>query len=110
MLSTGSGEVDDGFLQVREIFDLRLNADLIVLSACQTGRGQGLPGEGIHGLSKAFLFAGARSIVASMWKIEDEATAALMSHFYSYLFHLILMFLILVASSAALALRARKGV
>lgn len=76
---------DDGFLQVREIYDLRLNADLVVLSACQTGAGAGEPGDGVHGLSRAFFFAGARSLVASLWKVEDEPTARLMTLFYGHL-------------------------
>ena len=85
VLALDPQESEDGFLQVREIYDLHLNADLVVLSACQTGRGSGTFGEGIQGLSRAFLFAGARSLVASMWKVEDEATAVLMGSFYHYL-------------------------
>ncbi|MBI4472133.1 MAG: CHAT domain-containing protein [Acidobacteria bacterium] len=85
LFTLGADRKEDGFLQVREIYDLRLNADLVVLSACETGRGDEIPGEGIHGLSRAFFFAGARSLVASMWKVPDQPTAELMKRFYQYL-------------------------
>ena len=85
VFSMGADSTEDGHLEAKEIYDLRLNADMVVLSACQTGAGHGAPGEGIHGLARAFLFAGARSLVASMWKVEDEPTAALMTGFYEYL-------------------------
>jgi CHAT domain-containing protein len=82
VLTAGREQNDDGFLQVREVYDLRLNADLVVLSACQTTGGTTTAGEGVPGLSRAFFFAGARSLVASIWKVEDKATTQLMTAFY----------------------------
>ncbi|HEX6903049.1 MAG TPA: CHAT domain-containing protein, partial [Thermoanaerobaculia bacterium] len=70
---------DNGLLQVWEIFErVRLDADLVVLSACETGVGEIRGGEGIIGLTRAFQYAGARSVLASLWSVEDEATAELM--------------------------------
>jgi CHAT domain-containing protein/Tfp pilus assembly protein PilF len=77
---------DNGLLQAWEILDqVRLNADLVTLSACQTGLGQEVGGEGLIGLVRAFLFAGARSVLASLWSIDDPSTADLMETFYSNL-------------------------
>jgi CHAT domain-containing protein len=77
---------DNGLLQVWEIFEsVRLNADLVVLSACETGVGEIRGGEGIIGLTRAFQYAGARSVLASLWRVEDEATAELMQRFYRHL-------------------------
>jgi CHAT domain-containing protein len=76
---------EDGFLQVREIYNLSLNADLVVLSACQTGRGKLENGEGILGLPRVFFYAGAKSTISTLWKINDKSTADLMRHFYRYL-------------------------
>jgi CHAT domain-containing protein len=74
---------DNGLLQVWEIFEsVRLDADLVVLSACETGIGEIRGGEGIIGLTRAFQYAGARSVLASLWRVEDRATAELMSRFY----------------------------
>ena len=72
---------DDGRLTAREIYDLRLNADLVVLSACSTALGQ-VTGDGIVGLTRAFFYAGAPSIVATLWDVTDEPTRHLMSEFY----------------------------
>jgi len=76
------GEYQNGLLQMADIYGLRLNADLVVLSACQTGLGEELPGEGVVGLSQGFLYAGSRSVIVSLWRVEDKATAALMTQFY----------------------------
>ncbi len=77
---------DNGLLQVWEIFEsVRLDADLVVLSACDTGIGEIRGGEGIIGLTRAFQYAGARSVLASLWRVEDEATAELMERFYRHL-------------------------
>jgi CHAT domain-containing protein/Tfp pilus assembly protein PilF len=77
---------DNGLLQVWEIFEsVRLDADLVVLSACETGIGEIRGGEGIIGLTRAFQYAGARSVLASLWRVEDEATAELMQRFYHHL-------------------------
>jgi len=84
--ATASGERDNGLLQVWEIFEqLRLGADLVTLSACETALGQELGGEGILGLTRAFHYAGARSVVASLWSVADDSTADLMARFYGHL-------------------------
>lgn len=80
------GNDRNGFVRVNDIYNLDLSADLIVLSACRTGLGKDVRGEGIIGLPGAFMYAGAKSIVASLWKVNDEATAELMGHFYSAMF------------------------
>lgn len=77
--------VEDGFLQAREIFRLKLNADVVTLSACQSGLGKLIAGEGVMGLSRAFLYAGAQSLVVSLWNVNDAATAELMKTFYGHL-------------------------
>jgi len=82
VLSLGENKEEDGFLQVREIYNLRLNADLVVLSACQTGKGSLERAEGILGLPRIFFYAGARSVLLSLWRISDKATAIFMDHFY----------------------------
>ncbi len=77
---------DNGLLQVWEIFErVRLNADLVVLSACDTGLGEELGGEGLIGLTRAFQYAGARTVMASLWSVQDQATAELMIRFYKHL-------------------------
>src|SRR6185295_17671317 len=77
---------DNGLLQAWEIFEnLRLDADLVTLSACDSGLGEEMGGEGMVGLVRAFQFAGARSVVASLWSISDVSTARFMKRFYSYL-------------------------
>lgn len=76
---------EDGFFQVREIYNSRLNANLVVLSACQTGKGKLEKGEGVSGLSRAFLYAGAESVLVSLWNINDKSTAQFMTYFYKYL-------------------------
>lgn len=78
-----SGE--DGYLQTYEVFDLHLNADLVVLSACNTALGKLSKGEGIIGMSRAFLYAGVPSMVVSLWNVEDEATSVIMGYFYKYI-------------------------
>lgn len=82
VLTPGDDVEEDGFLEVSEISRLNLNCDLVVVSACQTGRGQLLSGEGIVGLSRAFLYAGARSVVVSLWNVSDISTGQLMKSFY----------------------------
>ena len=85
VLAIDDDPAEDGFLLMNEIFNLKLQADLVVLSACQTGRGKLLRGEGLIGLSRAFFYAGARSLLASLWAVEDRTTAELMVKFYEYL-------------------------
>ena len=82
---TPSGERQEGMLRLYEIFDLDLNAQLVVLSACDTALGQQIRGEGLVGLAQGFMYAGARSIVASLWQVSDRATAEMMTRFYGYL-------------------------
>ena len=84
-LVDNQGRPRDGFLSVRDIFDLHLRSDLVVLSACETALGADVRGEGLVGLTHAFFFTGAQSIVASLWRVPDAATAALMQKFYRYL-------------------------
>ena len=73
---------EDGVLYSGEIYNLKLNADLVVLSACETGLGQIQKGEGIIGLTRALLYAGAKNIIVSLWQVEDESTSDLMVDFY----------------------------
>jgi len=81
-----SGNSKDGFLRLNEIYNLRLTADLVVLSACQTGLGKEVRGEGLIGLTRGFMYAGARSVAASLWKVDDVATRELMKRFYTKMF------------------------
>ncbi len=76
------GQAQNGFLRLYDIYNLNLKADLVVLSACQTALGKDIKGEGLVGLTRAFMYAGATRVVASLWQTEDRATAALMSRFY----------------------------
>lgn len=83
VVTRGSGSaVEDGLLQAREIADLHIDADLVTLSACQTGLGPVVGGEGVLGLARAFQEAGARSLVVSLWNVSDASTAAFMTEFY----------------------------
>ena len=76
------GKSQDGFLRLHEIYNLKLPADLVVLSACQTGLGKEIKGEGLIGLTRGFMYAGAPRVVASLWRVNDYATAELMKRFY----------------------------
>ncbi|MCK6458829.1 MAG: CHAT domain-containing protein, partial [Planctomycetes bacterium] len=73
---------NDGLLSVLDVFRLKCPADLVVLSACETARGRHVRGEGIMGLTRAFMYAGAPRVIASLWKVDDSATRALMERFY----------------------------
>ncbi len=77
-----AGRAQAGFLRLHEIYNLKLNADLVTLSACQTGLGKEIRGEGLVGLTRGFMFAGAPRVLASLWKVRDDATAELMAEFY----------------------------
>jgi len=99
VLTPDRNSVEDGFLEMREIAELDLDCDLVALSACQTGRGQLVTGEGIVGLARSFLYAGARAVAVSLWNVSDAATAQLMSDFYRRL---------AASSSAPSALRQAK--
>jgi CHAT domain-containing protein/tetratricopeptide (TPR) repeat protein len=80
------GQRQNGYLRLSDIYGLKLPVDLVVLSACQTGLGKDVKGEGLIGLTRGFMYAGASGVVASLWKVDDEATAELMKHFYEALF------------------------
>jgi len=80
------GEAKDGYLRLHDIYNLNLPAELVVLSACQTGVGKQIKGEGLIALTRGFMYAGAKSVVASLWKVDDAATAALMAEFYKQMF------------------------
>jgi CHAT domain-containing protein/tetratricopeptide (TPR) repeat protein len=77
-----TGRQQDGFLQLKDIYNLNLPADLVVLSACETGLGREINGEGLIGLTRGFMYAGAGRVVASLWNVSDVATAQLMANFY----------------------------
>ena len=76
---------EDGFLRMSEVFNLRVPARLVTLSACETGRGRLERGEGVAGMSRAFLYAGADSLVVSLWSVADAETRDLMIDFYKRL-------------------------
>jgi CHAT domain-containing protein len=80
-----SSEAEDGNLFAGEIYNLKLRANLVTLSACQTGLGKISKGEGVVGLSRALAYAGAQNILVSFWSVGDASTAALMTDFYGHL-------------------------
>ena len=82
---TGPGSEEDGYLTARDLFDIKLNAELVTLSACQTGRGETHGGEGVIGLTWALTVAGVPTQVVSQWSVDDAATAQLMTGFYTRL-------------------------
>jgi len=79
-----TGGERDGFLYAHDIYDLDLDAELVVLSACETALGKEIRGEGLVGLTQAFLYAGAARVMVSLWQVNDQATAELMSRFYRH--------------------------
>ena len=94
------GEQTDGFMPLHDIYSLNLSAELTVLSACQTALGKDTKGEGLVGLTHGFISAGSKSVVASLWNVDDRATAVLMAHFYEAMLQ--------QGMSPAAALRAAK--
>lgn len=76
------GKEQNGILRVNDIFNLKLPAELVVLSGCRTGLGKEIKGEGLVGLTRGFMYAGARRVTVSLWDVNDEATAQLMTRFY----------------------------
>jgi CHAT domain-containing protein/Flp pilus assembly protein TadD len=83
-LAGQAASIEDGLLSAYEIFNLKLNAELVVLSACETGLGKEVKGEGMIGLMRAFMYAGTPSIVVSLWNVDDESAADLMIGFYRH--------------------------
>lgn len=77
-----NGNSQDGFLRAYEVFNMKLSADLVVLSACQTGLGRDVKGEGLMGLTRGFLYAGASGVLVSLWSINDQATSELVTELY----------------------------
>jgi CHAT domain-containing protein len=77
-----NGQPQDGFLRLNDLYNLKLNADLVVLSACSTALGKEIRGEGLISLTRGFMYAGAARVVASLWNVNDAATAELMKRFY----------------------------
>lgn len=80
------GRAIDGFVRAHEVYNLKLNAELVVLSACRTALGKEIKGEGLVGLTRGFMYAGTPSVVASLWDVRDQATSELMSRFYENMF------------------------
>ena len=85
LFSRDANSAEDGVLQMGEIMRLKLNADLVTLSACSTGLGKAVKGEGILGLTRAFFYAGARNVAVTLWNVNDSATAELTKAFYQNL-------------------------
>jgi CHAT domain-containing protein/Tfp pilus assembly protein PilF len=81
-LVDANGQPQDGFLRLQDVYNLNLPAELVVLSACNTGLGKEVKGEGLIGLTRGFMYAGASSVMASLWRVDDDATTELMKHFY----------------------------
>ena len=79
------GIARDGLLRMHELYDVRLPAELVVLSACQTALGREMAGEGLVGLTRGFMYAGAQRVVATLWQVDDAATAAFMTRFYRHM-------------------------
>jgi CHAT domain-containing protein len=80
------GASSDGFLRLHDVYNLKLPVDLVVLSACETGLGKEVAGEGLIGLVRGFMYAGAPAVIAASWKVDDVATALLMTELYRGLF------------------------
>jgi CHAT domain-containing protein len=76
------GKPQNGFLKLQDIYNLKLPVDLVVLSGCETGLGEEIHGEGLIGLTRGFMYAGATRVVASLWNVSDMATASFMGEFY----------------------------
>jgi CHAT domain-containing protein len=76
----------NGFLQLEDIYNLKLRAELVVLSACRTALGKEVRGEGLVGMTRAFMYAGAPRVIASLWAVPDRATSEFMRLFYRHFF------------------------
>src|SRR5690349_3618223 len=86
VLSLVGNKTNDGFVRTDEVFNLRLGSPLVMLSACETGLGKEKRGEGVMGLTRAFMYAGAPTVGVSLWSVADKSTADLMTDFYKRLF------------------------
>jgi CHAT domain-containing protein len=86
VLSLVGNKSEDGFLRTDEVFNLRLGSPLVMLSACETGLGKVKRGEGVMGLTRAFMYAGAPTVGVSLWSVADKSTADLMTDFYKRFF------------------------
>src|SRR5262249_61869611 len=86
VLSLVGNQKGDGFVRTDEAFNRRLGAPLVMLSACETGLGKEKRGEGVMGLTRAFMYAGAPTVGVSLWSVADKSTADLMTDFYRRLF------------------------
>lgn len=82
-LYDAEGKPQDGFLRTHDVYNLKLPAELVVLSACETGLGKDVQGEGLEGLTRGFMYAGARRVIVSLWNVNDKATASLMQRLYA---------------------------
>ncbi len=80
-----TGKPQNGFLRLHDIFNLKLPAELVVLSACETGLGEEVKGEGLIGLTRGFMYAGSPRVLVSLWSVDDQATSELMKKFYSFM-------------------------
>jgi CHAT domain-containing protein len=76
-----AGRPQDGLLRLDDIYNLKLNAELVVLAACETGMGKEVKGEGLVALARAFMYAGASRVLASLWNVDEEATVELVKRF-----------------------------
>jgi CHAT domain-containing protein len=76
------GKSQDGFLRLNEIYNMKLRADMVVLSACQTALGKEIKGEGMIGLTRGFMYAGAARVSATLWRVDDNSTSQFMRRFY----------------------------
>jgi CHAT domain-containing protein/Tfp pilus assembly protein PilF len=86
-LVNAQGKAQNGFLKLQDVYNLKLPVDLVVLSGCETGLGEEIHGEGLIGLTRGFMYAGASRVVASLWSVSDMATAKLMAEFYRAMEH-----------------------
>jgi CHAT domain-containing protein len=85
-IGTDAGErTKDGFLTLSEVMQLKLHADVVALTACQTGLGKNVSGEGVMGLGRAFQYAGAKSVLVSLWSVSEDSTTLMAEKFFTYL-------------------------
>jgi CHAT domain-containing protein len=80
-----SGQPQNGFLRLHELYNLKIGAELVVLSACQTALGSEMRGEGLQSVARGFMYAGASSVLATLWRVDDRATSEFMARFYRQL-------------------------